>query len=111
MREPKPREGLPSGEFHPAWLRRVSVLKGRRLRLGYPEGLSAVFTGGIGPGPEGSRLTPDVRRFQGSGEEELGRASPRKVGRPEARPPFTSPFTIFSSWCITKTSNAHPNCF
>jgi len=74
MREPKPREGPPSGEYHPVRLRRVPVLKGRRLRLGCPEGLSAVFAGGIGSGPEGSRLTPDVRRFQGSGEEELDRA-------------------------------------
>ena len=57
--------------------RRISVPKGRRLRLGCPEGLSAVFTGGIGPGPEGSRLTPDVRRFRGCGEDGAGGGSPK----------------------------------
>ena len=51
---------------------RIPVPEGRRLWLGCPEGLSAILAGGNGPGPEGSRLTPDVRRFRGCGEEELG---------------------------------------
>ncbi len=31
--------------------------------------MSTVFAGGTGSGPEGSRLTPDAQRFQGSGED------------------------------------------
>ena len=49
---------------------RIPVPKGRRLQVGCPEGLSPAFAGGTSLGPEGSRLTPDVRRFRGCGEEE-----------------------------------------